>query len=529
MYTILLADDEKLELDSLRNHINWSSMGIRVIGNAKNGKEALKIVDEFHPDIVITDVKMPVMDGLEFARNARNIDKNLKIVFLSGYDDFKFVKAAMMVDAIDYLLKPVDINELSSLIDKIKSRFEKERLATQSIRVNIEKCIKGLILESNPSIRNQFIEKLGSMGADSQYYFSPSYSLFSVYVDDFTEYTLKNGEYSSELLCSNIYDYLTETIAYYLKNGIVINMKTGQYCVLVDNSQNNKQSLDFLYKYLSENIRSSFGISVTISVSEKTSDIFLLNTIYEDLDNIYDYKFYLGNGKILTSGDCRDNNFNNPDYKLPQIKDKLCSAIYSMDMSLARSVIGAFVNQIVRDKPSKQPVCKYIFDTANYIYENIVRNDSTLNSLYNIDDFYNHLVLYKDTLEALQKYAFSKLEFIIGHMIEKNKDNKQQIVNNVISIIESSYYKQLTVEDISKQVYLTPNYLRTVFKEKTGETILDYITKYRISKATSLLQDKSLKIHEISVMVGYENISYFCSLFSKYKGITPNEFRKKIL
>lgn len=529
MYTILLVDDERLELEALRNHINWDSMEVKVIGTAKNGKEALKFVEEFHPDIVLTDVKMPVMDGLEFARLARNIDKSLKIVFLSGYDDFKFIKAAMMVDAMDYLLKPVDIKELSALIDKIRAKFEKERLASQSVKSNIEKYLKGLILESNISLKKQFSDKLQLLISDSRGSFCSSYSMFSVNIDNFTEYSVKNGEYNTQLLSSNVYDFLSEAIETYIDNGILIHIKYGQYCILFYDILHIKDGLSFLYKYIQTNLRTSFGISVTICVSDKSKDIFLLDELYQDLDRIYDLKFYYGNGKILSAKDCLENNFDNAGYILPDMENDLYSAIYAMDMQAARTIIDNFVNKIVHDKPSKQPVCKYIFDIANSVYQNIVKNDSVLNSIYDIDTLYNNLVLYKETLEGLQRYALGKLEVIIDHLIEKNRDSKQQIVNNIIQIIEKSYYKPLTVEDISKQVYLTPNYLRTIFKEKTGETILDYITRFRISRATELLHDKSLKIHEISVMVGYENISYFCSLFNKFKGVTPNEYRKKLL
>ncbi len=525
MYTILLVDDEKLELEALRNHIDWSSMGIKVTGTAKNGKEALRFVEEFHPDIVLTDVKMPVMDGLEFTKIARSIDNSLKIVFLSGYDDFKFIKAAMMVDAIDYLLKPVDINELSMLIEKIKARFEKERLASQSIKTNIEKYLKGLILESNTSVRKQFIDKLHEIFPDSE---TSLYAMFTLTIDDFTEYSMKNGDYNTQLLCQNIYDFLSESLNTYIESAILINMKYGQFCILHNAVQAN-DGLNFFYRYIETNLRSSFGISVTICTGSKTGNIFSLNDLYLDLENTYNLKFYFGSGKIISSTDCVKNNFDNPGYVIPDIRNKLCSAIYAMEIELAKSIIDEFVNQIIRDKPSKQPVCKYIFDTANFIYQNIVKNDSSLNILFDIDTLYNNLVLYKETLEGLQKYALNRIEFIIGHLIEKNRDSKQKIVNSIIDIIERSYNLPLTVEDISKKVYLTPNYLRTIFKEKTGETILDYITKYRISKATGLLRDKSLKIHEISVLVGYENISYFCSLFSKYKGVTPNEFRKKLL
>jgi two-component system response regulator YesN len=134
-----------------------------------------------------------------------------------------------------------------------------------------------------------------------------------------------------------------------------------------------------------------------------------------------------------------------------------------------------------------------------------------------------------ETMEEIEDYVRDVCRTILARMEEKDRDRNLNVVRKMIEIIDQSFHKPLTVEQISKEVFLSPNYIRSLFKEKTGETVLEYLTRKRILHAEELLHDKSLKIHEIAAASGYENVSYFCSVFQKYKGITPNEYRKKLL
>jgi two-component system, response regulator YesN len=133
MYNIVLVDDERLELDTLENYVPWEEMGFKVIGTAKNGKEALSKMGELLPDIVITDVKMPIMDGVEFADIIRGRLPQLKIIFLSGYDDFSYVKSALQMEASGYLLMPLDMDELRKLMEKVKAKCMEDQLVKLSI------------------------------------------------------------------------------------------------------------------------------------------------------------------------------------------------------------------------------------------------------------------------------------------------------------------------------------------------------------------------------------------------------------
>jgi len=151
-YKVLLVDDEKLQLETLRDYIDWEEMNLQVIGTCKNGREALKNTLELRPDIVLTDVKMPIMDGLEFARQLKSYNTKTKVVFLSGYDEFRFVKSALNTDASGYLLKPIDVDELKDVVSKLIIKIEEEKVTSDSITAFEEQYLKNLMFEQDTLI-----------------------------------------------------------------------------------------------------------------------------------------------------------------------------------------------------------------------------------------------------------------------------------------------------------------------------------------------------------------------------------------
>lgn len=183
MYRIVLADDEWLELDTLAKYIPWREMGFEVVGTAKNGREALSLVKELLPDILITDVKMPLMDGVELARLARELMPRLKIVFQSGYDDFKYVKSALQVEACGYLLKPLNRNELHSLMAKVKAKCVEEMRSKQSSLALLAQYMKHAL--SDYSQQREKAAEIARLGMELMPSYTSKYSCMLLTIDEY--------------------------------------------------------------------------------------------------------------------------------------------------------------------------------------------------------------------------------------------------------------------------------------------------------------------------------------------------------
>lgn len=159
MLRVLLVDDEPLELQALRDHVNWNDLGVGEVLAAKNGRIAYEMVLEQEPDIVITDVHMPVMDGIMLARKIYELNRRIKVVFLSGYDDFTYVKSAMQMGAVDYLLKPFTQKSVAEVILKVKELLEKERLFSQSLEA-LERQLLERLCTGNEAEQSFLLEEL---------------------------------------------------------------------------------------------------------------------------------------------------------------------------------------------------------------------------------------------------------------------------------------------------------------------------------------------------------------------------------
>jgi len=160
MYNILLVDDERLELEAIAEYVRWEDMGIAVADTAKNGREALQKMSVCKPDIILTDVRMPVMDGLEFARKAKQLDRQVKIVFLSGHDEFQYIKAALSVEAVGYLLKPVDHEELAAVMQRVIRKCEEDKQLLGSAEGLKERLVRSLAFETDADGRRDWIQKI---------------------------------------------------------------------------------------------------------------------------------------------------------------------------------------------------------------------------------------------------------------------------------------------------------------------------------------------------------------------------------
>jgi YesN/AraC family two-component response regulator len=229
MYSVLLVDDEKLELDTLQHYFRTEPINIHITGTAKNGRDALLKIEQLKPDIILTDVRMPIMDGLELAKQVRERYPQIKLVFLSGFDEFAYIKAALMLEAVGYLLKPVDPIELQSVMNKVIVKFETEQInATSSIALQ-ENLLKKLLVETQEDKQSKLIQQMKQI----QPGFNESKWGFGlVSIDDYRMQLNETHDNESEQKNSALFRELKVLIG----NGYVIPMKDGYYGILLPTS-----------------------------------------------------------------------------------------------------------------------------------------------------------------------------------------------------------------------------------------------------------------------------------------------------
>ncbi|WP_029192278.1 response regulator transcription factor [Paenibacillus harenae] len=525
MYSILLVDDEALELETIEHYVPWEQIGISVAGTARNGKEALGLLAELKPDMILTDVRMPIMDGLEFGRRAKQIDRNVKIIYLSGHNEFQYIKAALNIEAAGYLLKPIDMEELIALMDKVKKKCEEEQLADQSGDWMREKLIMRILREANADRRMQWVKQWELSAPD----FAPNKEYAAAYVTFDMQPAAPGGNpLPSGLDDADRIESVRRLAGRLLDTSIIV--ETGPQALLIVFQWKSEREIPGwsaeLWEPFQEQASAAAAAPVTVGLSSPHKGFHLLRDAYLESLACNEEKLYRLGGAVIVPGHLQPTV--QKDIDTEQLTAKLTAAIQTGDSTLAEEQLNIWFSLLREERIERNFAVRAVIRLLTSLEQHFSSFlAGSLKDLLHVDHWKE--VSSMKTFSHIQAYVADFCRVMLGAASEREVDRNQAVAEQIAKLIHDRHHLPLTVEDIAKEVYLSPNYIRSIFKEKTGETILDYLTKVRMSRAAELLKDKSLKVREIAHHVGYENVSYFCSVFHKHRGSTPNEYRKMYL
>jgi two-component system, response regulator YesN len=526
MFKVLLVDDEKLVLDSLVNHIDWSSMNISIVGTAKNGKDALEKVRELKPNIVLTDIKMPIMDGIEFSKKAIEYDSNLKVIFLSGHDEFEYAKAAINIGAYGYILKPIEQDELRNVLEKVKLKCKIDNYSSMTAENLKQSYFKQLLVEKTKDNRDKFITEIANLNGRESYLFKSIIYLAVVCIDNYSVVTKGMDNSSVEKLAKSVSTSLNNWLGACPEPSYVINLENGQYCLIISENHCLATNFQVEWKIIRENIEKLHTICMSIGICDKKGSAENISELYKFAEEAINYKFYCGKSQVIMSSEIKDTVHRNIT-GLKEMETDIINTIYKGEKENVSLIVNKYFELLCAEKVERDIINVSIYNLLNSIYEYFLKYNKDLYTILSEKSSILETLLSYDNMTSIKEYLMDMLDSINNYFQEGSEN--MHVINKIIKILKRDYNKVVTADDLAKEIYLTPNYIRTIFKKCTGETILEYHTKLRMEKATELLWDRSRKIYDISNMVGYENTSYFCSLFSKYCGSTPNEYRKKYI
>jgi two-component system response regulator YesN len=518
MYSIFIVDDEQIELEMIRDFIRWEEMGIYVAGTAVNGQEAIEKIKVIQPDIILTDVKMPIINGIELARQVMEEFDWMKIVFLTGHDELEFVKSALNVGAVGYLLKPLDIKEITNVMEKVKGKCEEVRMKNKSLQVTKANILKELIYEKDHDRKVNLVHSYSKLDRRKE---SDPFSLVLCSVDHYS--ALKN-----EILLEDCITKLNSLIHDFCKDKMLdvmlLPFKEDELAILLDAGRPslNKQFWIELVAVIGEKLQ----FTVTMVINEKHDELINIHLLYEQTKNALNERFYAGSGTVIYSGHIPAHFYSD---QIPPFQEyKLFEALLQLDKNQMIRIIEDYFTKLVHLRIRKKVICDLLVRLIDRLNELVRTNSMEMESFIETRADLYHSIYECDVLNGIESIVMQVFSNMMELVKDRFTDKNLKTVQQVREIIEHTYHKQITISNLSRQVYLSPNYMRSIFKEKTGTTIHEYLTKIRLEKAKELLGDASLKVHDIALKVGYESSSYFCSLFLKSQGVTPNEYRKKI-
>ncbi|WP_239618642.1 response regulator transcription factor [Cohnella mopanensis] len=518
---VLLVDDEPLTTESLERYIDWQQLGIFEVKTASNGLEALELLPQFNPDIIVSDVRMPRMNGIEFATAARERYPTVKLIFLSGYSDKEYLKSAIHLKALSYVEKPVKLEELTSAIRESVYQCQAETANRTLTRSVIRHRILAKLLKeplSYEELREEFGDHVPS-------FFNKSARAMAILMSVNHEADPKLKQSWHTEIADRLADLVGETnvancfCGYAGNDTLFVLMDADEISAssFKDSARKLLYSLNALY---GDKIAFSIGIGKP-SAAQDTLTVCCLSSI-----EAVRSQFYFGTGLV----------FSEPPAEVRCDPSAIAAKLYPDFRHALRSdsalEAGSLVEQLTQDMrrerdPEIGRVKNAFFKLLMILHEFAVEKGLTGTDPQQEEKFIWQEVGELSTLDSLSDYVTANVQAVFSQFKEHTAVNAR--VGSVMQYIKEHYSdKDLTTRSIADNTYLSQNYMCALFKKETGKTINEYITEVRLEKAKELLKDRHVKLYEIALSIGITDPNYFSSMFKKSTGLTPSQYREKM-
>lgn len=536
MINMVIVDDNNRDRRIIQEVIDWESYGIRIQGAASNGLEALRMAESARPDIVLSDISMPSLSGIELAHELRDRFPGTKVIFMSWYNDFEYAKTAVNLNVCGYVMKPIVPEELAGVVLNVLGIHNRE-LLQRDAQARLLKQIEDTL----PIVHEEFFREL---------IFSRGESLPDL---------LRRAEFlridcgglaGVQVMLIDIEGYagnaagesMTEqyALSYYMKEVVNSLRKDGMryYCVrisphefaVVSLSMDSMNAAETQLVEAAAEVYSAllgrFGATIAAGISKPAASIGDIPLLYKQCRAALNTKFYSKDPIILfgeieeTKGcDAFDKKVN-----LAELFDEVKEAVTANSEQDIKKILEKYL-------PSAAVMESGVYHkSVAFSMMNILQIQLIESGKSTADVFGESAITWErlngfGTIAELQGWCREVLMAAAKCLNPKSAARDRQIVDNIKAIVKSRYAEQISVEDIVDVVYISARQANKIFKRQTGLTIFDYLVDFRMQVAKTLLKSPYSRIYQVAEQVGYLNKSHFCLVFKKNTGVTPAEYR----
>ncbi len=524
MYRLIIVDDEAAIRRGMCNYIPWNDMGFEVVADLEDGKETIEYLQDNDVDVIISDIEMAEITGLELSKYVYNERPNIKMVILSGYKVFEYARKAVEYNVEYYLLKPVNLDEVKEVFGKIKTDLDSQKTDEEFLLLK-QKDFAKILLE----LQEQFFTSMlvGSFFSEEKvieksrileldFKSQTPYALLDLkfgYLSDDEAIYIDNHDERQKLLHS-MFGRKNEDIVYY-----VVSLSNGITKVIA--ASNCDISEDEFEKKLTSQIEDK------CQVVEKLMQIKLevaIENLFNSLDDFIKHKHTL---QMHVEKDSKETKLVKEDYKRLIEKYKLLiEYISDGDFEALDGLIDNIFFEF-RNLPLYH-VKNLVIDMFSLLSTKFMKMGNGLWESVNEKVDYQE-IMKKGSMDSLKVECKDLLKHAVSVLNSVQNDASKCIVNNAILYIKDNYGDDLSLDVIADKYFLSPAYFSRLFKQYTGSTFTEYLTNIRMEKAKEFLLLGKYKIYEISQMVGYNSEKYFFRVFKQYTGSAPTEYTRNVV
>lgn len=523
MYRVVLVDDEELELLGIQKLVPWKDLQMEVTAACPDGFSVLKYLEENEADVLVSDIRMPIMSGLELASKAQKLYPGLKLLFVSGYEDFQYAKQALSMQASGYILKPVNDNELIGALQSVRAALDDEqgqKKREQSIQESmvylknelLERCLEGTSdCEAVIALIEQF-----NLGTHSG---SLRAAVMELEEPDWRS-TPYGGAASSDDRSALLFDSVSR-LCQSAGIGMYCKLSPRRLAIVLEESVETSR----LQRIMDE-ISELHAVTLTVGLGREVRRLDDLHQSYAEACKALSMKMFQGKGKLIAYLEARAEAQASA-LNVESIVDSLLLAMSGYDLV---GIVDQMEELFQQVKNIENPSA-----VRNYSLFVVSRLDTYLNglneSLFTLTQKEGQTMdrLFQfETIDDIHSWLRRRIFEISEHLHNKKQRKNMKLIGQIQQYIDERLGDSLSLKEVAQAFSFSPNYLGHLFKEETGELFSDYMNRKRMELAKRLLGDTSMKVYDVADRVGASTLAYFSKQFKDYTGLTPGEYRKQL-
>ena len=522
LYKVLVVDDEEDVRQAVIRKLDWTALGFTVVGEASNGEEALEMTERLEPDVIMTDIKMPYMDGLELCRRVKRLLPGTRIAILSGFDEFEYAREAITQQVEDYILKPIDAEALAGIFRRIRASLDNEIAG----RRNIEK-LRHHYEESLPMIRQQALLELlsGTMPTETLSTYLAEHGV-DICAPQYCAAVLRYDQGGDDhmFLAISLKELVEETFLDGLRYHLLQTPSHLVILFLLDSGAGTEAVSETLRQLFPQSKR-LLGVDLHIGLGNIYPRLEDVTHSYREANSALEYQFLLEPGQCIYIGDIEPG-FSTEQAPDPAYADALLRQIKIGSQADFLAAVTNLTEHLRALNTSPQQYQIYLMELLTGLLK-LIRTYRLDEKQARLDALLSDgMTLRFESLEELGNWLADFGDNLRRLARRERKDSIRLLVDKAMDILETSYMNsQLSLESVCAQLNVSTAYFSTMFKREMGQGFVGYLTNLRMEKAVELLQLTDEKTYEIGEKIGYTDPNYFSYVFKKRFGVSPSKYR----
>lgn len=534
-YSVLLVDDEEDVIRIIMKKLDWESMGLVIIGHAANGVEALEMAEELSPDIVMTDIKMPYMDGLTLCKKLKELSRTIRVIIFSGFDEFEYAKEAIKMEAAEYLLKPVNAVELKEVFERVKNDLDREL----DEKRNTDK-LRAYYMESLPVLQESFYMALleGRIAPEQIGRYMDSYQVqlkgpyYVVAVLHISQQSLEEESRMDPFLQAvSVRKFAEEQVEDRWRSRVVIYLGD---IIMISQMHSREEMLEYTNEMdrLCRMAKKVCNARITAGIGYLCDNLEQLPLSYQGAKQAVSYRVLYGNTRAISISEVE------PAEHVELNWEDVYSTYIQQIMKKVRvgegdeleKAISQFTEWLSGEQISMQKYRIVMMELVAELFRFTASHNLNPENVFGGNGDVYSQVLQMESAEVLDRWLRRVCTNLQNAVMNERQDSTKFFVKNAEEYVKEHFADQdLGVDEVCRKLNVSAAYFSTIFKKETGKTFVRYLTDYRMEKAVNMLMTGNEKTYVIAEKVGYAEPNYFSYVFKKQFGMSPSKYKAERL